>query len=799
MARQALETTEGRSSITALLGPTNTGKTHRAIERMLEHDTGMIGLPLRLLAREVYDRITRVVGESAVALITGEEKRVGQRARYWICTVEAMPLSREVEFLAIDEIQLAGHPQRGHVFTDRLLHARGKRETWFLGSDTMRPLIERLLPTARVVRHPRLSQLKHSGVHSWSSLPPRTAVVAFSMNRVYELAEKVRQRRGGAAVVLGALSPRARNAQVALYQSGEVDYMVATDAIGMGLNLDINHVAFADLRKFDGREARELEPSELAQIAGRAGRHMNDGSFGTLSPLPLLPDRFAKRIENHQFWPQRQLIWRNSELDFSSVDALVASLRHPPRLALFRPISDAADTSVLLELLRTRPDLVPAASSPERVALLWEICQIPDYRQLMLHQHVVLLAELFAQLTGPTGVLDPDWLAERIDRLSNAEADIDTLLARMAFVRTWTYITHHTHWLRDAAEWQARTLAIEDLLSDALHNQLVERFVDRGRGGKTKNSRRSTSKRSDASSDTPILAGPFQRLLELKLELEKNTGAHPNESDTIEDLIDAPHDHFRLDEQARLFAGDRQLGIVTRGADLLRPEVNVVVQDIGAGARSRLTRRLVAWLRDLVSTVLCPASSDPRVELSPAARGLCYQLERHLGTELTHNTRSQLDAISDADRARLQALGVRFGDHVVYVHAGTRAEAIRQRAAFVKAYYGSALGMPLSAAVSFRPQAGVAASAYLAVGYVVVGGRAIRADVVERVLSAATADETPDPGRVASWLGCSRGDAVSVLNALAKRPLPMGRSRSRRRRDRPRRRGPRPAAEERAD
>ncbi|HEY5958725.1 MAG TPA: helicase-related protein, partial [Polyangiaceae bacterium] len=385
---------QGTCSVVALLGPTNTGKTHRAIERMLEHQSGMIGLPLRLLAREVYDRVTARIGEHAVALITGEEKRIPKRPSYWVCTVEAMPMHRPVDFVAIDEVQLGAHRERGHVFTDRLLNARGKRETWLLGSETARRLVERLVPTARVHTHPRLSRLRGRDPLTLAALPKRTAVVAFSSQRVYEIAERVRQKHHGAALVLGALSPRTRNAQVALYQSGEVDYLVATDAIGMGLNLDIHHVAFADVTKFDGREARALELAEMAQVAGRAGRYLDDGTFGTLLPRIALPRATVQALESHRFPHETQLFWRSTQLDFSSLDALLRSLREPPPRKELRSIEPAVDHLALVALAN-RAEIRQLANSPERLALLWEVCQIPDYPQLLFELHVSLLDEVF--------------------------------------------------------------------------------------------------------------------------------------------------------------------------------------------------------------------------------------------------------------------------------------------------------------------------------------------------------------------------------------------------------------------
>ncbi|MCA9627721.1 MAG: helicase, partial [Myxococcales bacterium] len=447
---------------------------------MLSHDSGMLGFPLRLLAREVYDRVVDRVGFDDVALITGEEKRVPSSARYFICTVEAMPLDLEVDFLGVDEIQLAAHPQRGHTFTDRLLYRRGRSETWFLGSQSVEHLVAELVPTARIRRHPRLSELRSAGQSRLGQLKAGTAVVAFTAARVYELAERVRRRKGGAAVVLGALSPRARNAQVALYQSGDVDYLVATDAIGMGLNLSINHVAFADLRKFDGQKSRHLELAELGQIAGRAGRHLQDGTFGTLAPEPELPFEVVQALETHHFPREKQLWWRSPELDFSSLQSLLGSLRTPAPSPRLRRMDQAEDHQAL-ERLAALPSVQRAAHGHEAVELLWQVAQIPDYRKVLFEQHLVLLEAIYEQLRAQGMRLDTDWLAGRVERLDDPRGDIEAILTRMAFVRTWTYVAHHRSWVHDAPHWQARTREIEDRLSDALHQALVLRFVDRNK------------------------------------------------------------------------------------------------------------------------------------------------------------------------------------------------------------------------------------------------------------------------------------------------------------------------------
>ncbi len=725
--------------ITALLGPTNTGKTHRAVERMLEHRSGMIGLPLRLLAREIYDRITPRVGEQAVALVTGEEKRVPPRPRYWVCTVESMPVLRDVDFVAVDEIQLAAHPQRGHTFTQRLLRARGELETWFLGSESMRPMVEALLPTARLQTHPRYSQLSYAGTLSLGALPPRTAVVAFSVADVYDLAERLRQRHGGTAVVTGSLSPRTRNAQVAMYQSGEVDYMVATDAIGMGLNLEVDRVVFAALHKFDGSEVRALEPAELAQIAGRAGRYTSDGAFATLRPLPGLEPRVAAAIEQHQFPPLHRLVWRNDELDFDSVEALLASLRaRPPRRAL-RLVERADDFEALQQLLRN-PEIRARAQGRAAVELLWEVCRIPDYRKLLLESHVQLLAALFVQLHD-AGRIDAGWMGQRVRALGVVEGDIDTLTGRIASIRTWTYVAHHERWVDDAPAWQQLAREIEDRCSDALHQRLTDRFVARQQGGRPPQPRpRRPPGATAAAASGPGLDGPFAQLRSLRLPAGPGDAPGDDDDDWLEAALDAAHPQIGLDEGGRLVHDGRVLAVLARGSGVLHPELRLSsssAEGVGAGARLRLTRRLQAWLKDAIAELLAPLAAIDGAALGPSARGLLYQLEQGLGTLDGDAARTQLERLRDEDRERFAAAGVTVAHEVVHVARMATPAALRLRTALVRAAASERgrLALPEAREVSWAVEAlPPPLRVWLPfVGYVVRGPRAIRADVLARV------------------------------------------------------------------
>lgn len=766
------------SSVAALLGPTNTGKTHRAITRMLEHSTGMIGLPLRLLAREVYDRITAKVGELEVALVTGEEKRIPPRPRYWVCTVEAMPLDREVEFLAVDEIQLAAHPQRGHVFTDRLLHARGTRETWFLGAETMRDAVAELVPVAELRRHPRFSRLAGRGAVHLASLPPRSALIAFSAGEVYELADRLRGRRGGAAVVLGALSPRTRNAQVAMYQSGEVDYLVATDAIGMGLNLDLDHVAFASLSKFDGRQSRALAADEIGQIAGRAGRHVRDGTFGTLAPLELGAD-VAFAVENHRFAPVRRLVWRNADLDFSSLDALCDSLDARPRSRWLSLVERAEDTAALRSLA-DKPEVRAILTHRDRLALCWEVCGIPDFRRLLPEHHASLLAEIFLALIEGGGRLRNDWMDRHVRRLESAEGDIDTLVMRLELVRTWRYVAHRGGWLDDAEAWQRRTELAEDAISDALHQRLIERFVDRAsrRRRAHRPASRGVETRPAVIEATARLDGPFAALARLGGTVPTWAGPAPDDelARWVDAVVAAPFEAFTLGDTGVIaFEGERVAGLV-RGSELLLPEVKLTLaRAVPQGRASMLLRRLRAHARDLVTTMLRPLDPDAPesslAALGAPARGFLYRLRRSLGTLPIADARAALAGVSALERECLARAGIVFGRRSVHASALVSSAAVATRVALVGAHSGRRPAAHLEGgAVAVRREAGVSSATYLACGYLELGPLAVRADAVEVLL--AELDELVLSGPVqcgpllAASLGRTPDELASALLAL---------------------------------
>jgi ATP-dependent RNA helicase SUPV3L1/SUV3 len=770
--------------VRAVLGPTNTGKTHLAIERMLAHATGVIGFPLRLLARENYDRVAARMGAARVALVTGEEKIVPPSARWFCCTVEAMPLDRPFAFLTVDEIQLCADPDRGHVFTDRLLHARGREETMFLGAETIRPLLRRLVPEAEVETRPRLSALAFAGHAKLSRLPPRSAIVAFSAAEVYAIAEALRRRRGGCAVVMGRLSPRTRNAQVALYQAKEVDFLVATDAIGMGLNMDVNHVAFAGLAKFDGHRARGLFATEVAQIAGRAGRGMADGSFGTTAEASTLGAEIVEAVEAHRFDPLDHLVWRNSRLDFQSLGALLASLdRPPPGPGLVRG-PDAADHLALVALARD-PEIAALASGRAAVALLWDACQVPDYRRLGDDSHARICARIFRFLRTAPHRVDPGWVARELDLLDRTDGELDTLMARIASVRTWSYIAGRPGWLAEPAPLTERCRALEDRISDALHDRLTARFVDRRAAH--------LIRRLDAASDTELLSAvrrdgsvvveghavgqvdgfvfhpdPEAEGVGRQAVLRAARRAMAAEVPRRVVALEADDDTaFTFAPSGRIAWRGAEVARLKPGASALRPLVEVPGGEFLDGAqRERIRARLAGWLAARIAGTLGPLLALGPAADDPGLRGLAHLLEGGLGVV----PRGQVTA-AGLDRVRLKALGVRLGRHAAFLPALLRPAATALRARLWAVWRGvPAPGLPQAGTVALRPEACWPEGWVEMLGYLRLGPVAVRLDVAERIgaeLAHLTrAGARALPSGLPSRLGCRAGELPAVLRGL---------------------------------
>lgn len=810
-------------NVTAVLGPTNTGKTHLAIERMLGHESGMIGLPLRLLAREVYDKIKARVGADKVALITGEEKIKPDNARYWVSTVEAMPRDVQVEFLAIDEIQLCGDPERGHVFTDRLLHSRGKSETLLLGAQTMREAINDLIPGANFISRPRLSKLTYNGEKKITRLPARSAIVAFSTQDVYSIAELIRRQRGGAAVVLGALSPRTRNAQVALYQSGDVEFIVATDAIGMGLNLDVDHVAFSATRKFDGQNHRNLTPGEIGQIAGRAGRYMNDGTFGVTGGADPLDADLVERLESHTFDSVRLLQWRNRNLDFGSLNRLYDSLKELPREARLARARTADDLAALEAVMADR-EITAMATSPAAVAKLWDVCQVPDYRKISGQTHNELVATIYKYVGQGAGQIPEDWFAKQVALADRTDGDIDTLATRIAHIRTWTFVANRPDWLKDPGHWQQRTRVIEDSLSDALHERLTQRFVDRRTSALMKGMRDKDELNADIAEDGAITVENHfvGRLKGFSFTLDSaEDGIHGKATRQAATQVltrelgmrarrvaAAPNDAFKVTRDARVLWRDDEIARLEAADDPLAPTITLVVDEhLGEADREKVLLRLQTWLKDTIADKLKPlVEMSAATDLQGLARGIAFRLKENFGVLRREAVADEINALDQAARADLRKYGLRFGAFNIFFPLLLKPAAADLAATLwllknpiAAPSDGSAAttpSLPRPGLTSVVADPATPEALYRANGFHVCGPRAVRLDILERLADlirpllafrvkpdvAATPPKgaTGDGGFRAtddmmSILGCSADELGNVLKALGfrsdKRPV----------------------------
>jgi ATP-dependent RNA helicase SUPV3L1/SUV3 len=806
--RQKFERSKG---VTVVLGPTNTGKTHYAIERMLSYPSGIIGLPLRLLAREVYNRVVEKVGTEAVALVTGEEKIKPKNPRYWVSTVEAMPRDLNVAFVAVDEIQLATDLDRGHIFTDRLLNRRGTDETLLIGASTMERAIRELLPGAPVLSRPRLSKLTFAGDKKIARLPRRSAIVAFSAEEVYAIAEWIRRQRGGAAVVLGALSPRTRNAQVEMFQSGDIDYIVATDAIGMGLNLDVDHIAFASDRKFDGWHYRRLIPAEFGQIAGRAGRHMRDGTFGTTGRCPPFDPELVEALEDHRFDPVRMLQWRNTDLDFSSLAALQASLDIlPNEPGLTR--APIAQDQLVLEIAARDENVIRAAKTKADIARLWETCQIPDYRKLSPSAHAELVLSIFHFIVR-AGHVPEDWFSRHVSALDRVDGDLDTLSARIAQVRTWTFIANRTDWLGDPEHWQSVTRRVEDILSDALHERLAQRFVDRRTSVLMRRLRENAMLEAEVTSSGDVMVegqhvghlNGFRFTLDPQAggEAARTLNAAAQKALASEIEGRATRVHEAVDE-AFVLANDgliRWLGEpvakLIDGAHVLEPRTRVLADEQLTGASlEKVQRRLDLWTAQHIKKLLGPLAELEKAEgIEGIARGVAFQIAEALGILERSRVAEEVKGLSQDARAALRKFGVRFGAFHLYlpqlIKPAPRALAAQLwalRHGGVEEIKGldEVPHLASSGRTSFVADKDVPKGLYRAAGFRVCGDRAVRVDILERLADLIRPAVSYRPGltvgeppagaadgdgfvvtvNMTSLAGCSGESFASILRSL---------------------------------
>lgn len=754
----------GEGAVKAVLGPTNTGKTHLAIERLCAHSSGAIGFPLRLLAREVYDRVCAIKGPDHVALITGEERIEPKGARWLLCTAEAMPSRPDLSFVALDEAQLSADPERGHIFTDRLLHTRGRDETMLLGSATLEPMVKALVPGAEIVSRPRFSTLSHVGAKKLSRIPPRSAIVAFSAEQVYAMAEMLRRFRGGAAVVMGALSPQTRNAQVAMYQAGEVDYLVATDAIGMGLNLDVHHVAFAGLSKYDGHRQRRLTTAEMAQIAGRAGRHQRDGTFGTLSGMgghdPEFTPEEVFAIEEHRFPPLTRLFWREAEPRFDSLATLIADLESPPPRPELATPPQAIDLSVLKRLAED-PETASSVRGRGSVQRFWQVCSLPDFRQHGADTHARFVARLWQDLRH--GYIGADYVAQAIAQLDNPAGDIDTLQGRIAAVRSWSYITQRPDWVLARDEMAARARAVETRLSDALHARLTERFVNRRTTVLMRKAGADAGllpvRLSDAGAvlvdDEPIghldafrfMVDPLARAADRKLLLAAAERHLPGLLAAKADLLAAAADGDApsLDMDGAAIRWDAaEVARLERGRSLLEPRLRL---DAGLGIlapahKAAVTAALERWWDRRAARHLGAlrrlAEAGRGEDAGPALRALLLRLVEDGG--VLPREGSGLDALDARQRDVLRRMGVRVGALDLFLPQALRPAAMRLWSTLA-AVWGHA---PNPLPDTLRP---VEDTARALAGYRRAGRQGLRVDLAEKLLHAAHQVRTGTRGR----------------------------------------------------
>ena len=787
-------------TVIAALGPTNTGKTYYAIERLAAHKSGMIGLPLRLLTREVYDKMVLKVGPSRVAMITGEERIIPDNPKYWVCTVESMPMNIPVEFLAVDEIQLIDDPERGHIFTDRILNARGMSETLFMGSSISKKVIKKLINDVKFYDRERFSKLTYTGYKKISHLPKRSAVVAFSIQSVYAIAEIIKRQKGGVAVVMGSLSPQARNAQVKMYQNGDVDYIVATDAIGMGLNLDLNHIAFAETEKYDGENFRKLYPHELAQIAGRAGRYQRDGTFGVTGQANEIDHEVIARIEDHRFIPLNSAKWRNKNLNFSSVNKLIESLKAIPNKIELGISRQADDLRALIRLSQDK-EILENANNKKSIQTLWETSQIPDFRNISEGEHSKIISLIFKELCLNDKLSD-EWLNSHIKSFDKYYGDINSLMMRLSGIRTWTYVSQKEKWLDNPVLWQKKTREIEDKLSDALHNSLTERFVE-------KNSSKLRIKYKDKkdilsgineNGDITVEGEYFGKIHGFKLIIEKSYSEQylkqirPAISKSVElemkkkslKILSSEFDTFTLNSDLFIYYNDEKVAGLKPGNNPLNPKINIICDEyLDSNIKKKLENKFLEWIQDYIKFNLKEILSLENTDnLSPGAKGIAFRLLEELGLIRRNKIENEIKILDQKSRQELRKMGVKIGKFSIFFPATVKPKATELLISLwinfsEKNYNQNDIkfireNLPKPGITSCALNQNISHEIYKVLGYLVIGKMVIRADIIERldkIIYNEIDKDSKDKSflvsdEMISLLGCSRENMKLIIKDL---------------------------------
>ncbi len=776
-----------KNKITAVLGPTNTGKTHLAIETMLSFDSGMIGFPLRLLAREVYDKVIKKAGLDKVALITGEEKIIPPNAKYFLCTVESMPIDKHLDFVGIDEIQMCADHERGHIFTDRLLNMRGNKLTMFMGSNTIKNIISKLDGDIEFINRNRLSKLSYAGHKKISRIQRKTAIIAFSSEEVYAIAELIRRQKGGAAIVMGSLSPKTRNAQVQLYQSGDVDFLVATDAIGMGINMDLDHVYFSNLKKFDGKKLRRLNLSEIGQIAGRAGRYLNDGTFGITGECKEVNPEDIDFIENHKFEEIQSLFWRNSKLNFNNPFVLIKSLDEKPIKNWLRKINECGDEKALKYFLRDK-NFENIEFNEEKLSLLWECCQIPDFVKKTYGNHYEVIGTVFKYLNSKKGKITDDYMRLQLMKLDKLEGNVDSLSNRIANVRTWSYVSNKNNWIENQNYWIEKTKLLEDKLSDRLHEELTKTFIDK------RASVLARGLKQDMEFNTKILENNdvmiddqfIGKINGLKLELDFKKGAletdikslkkaarqtvGPELEKRIQIIIDTGL--IELHEDFKIYWNKFAIGKLVSGKDYLNPNFELIVDDmLEHNQKHKLTSYIEGWIRNKINTVLKSLIDLKDLkEKNSSIKALSYQLYENNGVLKRGQVADYLKNLGQNERKILRDLGVKFGRYHVYLHRLIKPEAVSLRTLLWKNYNQKNFNLkPPTFGLNFLKDRNIKNKNFMLLcGFEKFDNFFVRIDILERLFMQIinSEKEIKIMPEMLNLLGCNKEDFIKLLKNM---------------------------------
>jgi len=775
--------------IISVLGPTNTGKTHFAVDRMLQFETGVIGFPLRLLAREVYDKCVEKLGANRVALITGEEKIIPPTANYYLCTVESMPLDLNFEFVAIDEIQMCADQERGHIFTDRLLNYRGDKLTMFLGADTMKSIISDLVPSSEFIYRDRLSKLIYTGHKKISRIQPRSAIVAFSIDEVYALAEFVRRQRGGAAIVMGSLSPKTRNSQVELYQSGDVDFLVATDAIGMGINMDIDHVSFNSLRKYDGKKIRALRNTEVGQISGRAGRYKNNGSFGITGNCEVLSSEQIEKLENHKFDSAINIYWRNSDLDFSNISSFIKSINQIPLIPSLVRNRELIDENIF-KFLVSDNSILQLTDSKDHISTLWECCQIPDFTKSSYNEHTEIITNVFQFLISDKGKITNDWMKKQVASLDNIIGNIDAIANRISHVRTWSYVANKRNWVENNDYWIAKTKHIEDKLSDRLHEELSKSFVDKRISILSKGIKQDIAlEASITSKDEIIINGQLVgKINGLKISLDyaktaldtdiksikkaARSGAASELTKRVSEITQST-EHFKLEKDNHIYWKNKIVGKIQPGKNYLNPDVKIICDEsLQVKDQQEIITSMSQWIRKEKETVLQDLIKieNPSVD-NRFIRGLCFQMFENNGVLKRESINNIVKQIDKKERQTLKKFGIKIGRYHVYQPRMVKPAAISFKTILWNCFYSLSNNDSPTFGLNFVKNFSNNNKDYLLIcGFETFDNIIVRIDILERlflqIIEHSKNNKFELTSEVLNLLGCSKENFKELMKKM---------------------------------